>query len=276
MKEEKDKKGEGDKKEEKKEEPKEEKKGRDQPKKPKEKEEKPAEKTTKKDDKPEEKPAEKEKPKQPSVRPTSSVKRPIKNESDTQVLVEETQKDKMKAPQGLISDNAKEEEQEEPMLKTKAPTKVDDDLGGAKTGNKLRIVGRIGHHDKLNQDNSPKAAKSTFNAADLDSIKNYVQDITKSSNPIGKIIDFLGDDIDSMNKELGSWIKESKNYKDRFDEEVKKSDETLLPLQNELLELEETIRDEYMRIKSIKSRMIKNEQIIQNLINNVISIKNEN
>ena len=30
-----------------------------------------------------------------------------------------------------------------------------------------------------------------------------------------------------------------------------------------------------MRIKSIKSRMIKNEQIIQNLINNVISIKND-
>ncbi len=55
----------------------------------------------------------------------------------------------------------------------------------------------------------------------------------------------------------------------------RRSDETLLPLQNELLELEETIRDEHMRIKSIKSRMIKNEQIIQNLINNVISIKND-
>jgi hypothetical protein len=47
----------------------------------------------------------------------------------------------------------------------------------------------------------------------------------------------------------------------------------LLPLQNELLELEETIRDENMRIRGIKSRILKNEQIIHNLINNVIAMK---
>jgi hypothetical protein len=49
----------------------------------------------------------------------------------------------------------------------------------------------------------------------------------------------------------------------------------LLPLQNELLELEEAIKDENMRIRGIKSRVIKNEQIIHNLINNVISMKSE-
>lgn len=48
-----------------------------------------------------------------------------------------------------------------------------------------------------------------------------------------------------------------------------------MPLQNELMELEDNIRDEHMRIRSIKSRLIKNEQIIQNLINNVISIKSD-
>jgi hypothetical protein len=55
----------------------------------------------------------------------------------------------------------------------------------------------------------------------------------------------------------------------------RKSDEELLSLQNELLELEETISDENIRIKSIKTRLIKSENIIQSLINNVISIKNE-
>ena len=57
--------------------------------------------------------------------------------------------------------------------------------------------------------------------------------------------------------------------------EMKKSDETLLPLQNELLELEDSIRDEQTQIKAIKSRLIKNEKIIQNLITNVISFKSE-
>ena len=88
-------------------------------------------------------------------------------------------------------------------------------------------------------------------------------------------MDLLGDDIESMNKELANWIKDNKVYKDRFDDEMKKSDETLLPLQNELLELEDSIRDEQTQIKAIKSRLIKNEKIIQNLITNVISFKSE-
>ena len=46
---------------------------------------------------------------------------------------------------------------------------------------------------------------------------------------------------------------------------MKKSEETLLPLQNELLELEDSIRDEQSQIKAIKSRLIKNEKIIKNL-----------
>ncbi len=89
------------------------------------------------------------------------------------------------------------------------------------------------------------------------------------------MVDLLGDDIESMNKELANWIKDNKTYKDRYDDEMKKSDETLLPLQNELLELEDSIRDEQTQIKAIKSRLIKNEKIIQNLITNVISFKSE-
>ena len=88
-------------------------------------------------------------------------------------------------------------------------------------------------------------------------------------------MDSLWDDIESMNKELANWINENKKYKDRYDDEMKKSDETLLPLQNELLELEDSIRDEQTQIKAIKSRLIKNEKIIQNLITNVISFKSE-
>ena len=60
-----------------------------------------------------------------------------------------------------------------------------------------------------------------MNINDIESIKNYVQEISKNSNPIGKITNFLGDDIESMNKEMQTWIKESKNYKERLDEEVK-------------------------------------------------------
>ena len=40
-----------------------------------------------------------------------------------------------------------------------------------------------------------------MNINDIESIKNYVQEISKNSNPIGKITNFLGDDIESR----GMW-----------------------------------------------------------------------
>ena len=75
--------------------------------------------------------------------------------------------------------------------------------------------------DVLAGEDNVKPTPKNLSVNDLEAIKNYVQEISKNSNPIGKIIDFLGDDVDSMNKEMQNWIKEAKNYKDRYDEEVK-------------------------------------------------------
>ena len=66
-----------------------------------------------------------------------------------------------------------------------------------------------------------------------------------------------------MNKEQTNWIKDNKLYKDRFDDEMKKSDETLLPLQNKLLGLEDSIRYEQTQIKAIKSRLIKIKKLFR-------------
>jgi TRAF3-interacting protein 1 len=66
-----------------------------------------------------------------------------------------------------------------------------------------------------------KNFKSTINLADLETIKNYVQDISRNANPISKTIEFLQDDIESMNKELQNWIREGKQYKEQYEEEIK-------------------------------------------------------
>ena len=138
----------------------------------------------------------------------------------------------------------------------------------------MKMDKRIFVHEDLTESKS-EVKKARVENVDLEAVKEYVQQITKNCNPLGKLVDSLWDDIESMNKELANWINENKKYKDRYDDELKKSDETLLPLQNQLLELEDSIRDEQTQIKAIKSRLIKNEKIIQNLITNVISFKSE-
>lgn len=133
------------------------------------------------------------------------------------------------------------------------------------------------NNENVNNDNNLSnipAKKPTLNLKDIETIKNYIHDISKNTNPIGKLIDNLQDDVECMNKELNYWKNESSTYNELYEEELKKSEEILFPLEKEYLELEDIIKDEVMRIKSIKSNLLTNEHIIQNLINGVISVKN--
>jgi hypothetical protein len=158
------------------------------------------------------------------VRPQTPSKKPNALASDAKEI-QETKKTNEKPPQGLISDKYKDEEENKKTSATNNPGSKnkpkDEDLGSSTQTGKIKIESRIGKFADITSTESTKAAVKSFTAADLESIKNYVQEISKNSNPIGKIIDFLGDDIESMNKELHSWMKDAKNYKDRYDEEVK-------------------------------------------------------
>ena len=197
----------------------------------------------------------------------------------------EQKKEEATMPANFGNEN---KQKNEPSIKMGKPTGMisegGDEINAGETNptDSIKIGGGIGMkldkrifvHEDLTESRS-EIKKPKVDHVDLEAIKEYVQQITKSCNPLGKLVDILGDDIDSMNKELANWIKDNKIYKDKYDDEMKKSDETLLPLQNELLELEDSIRDEQTQIKAIKSRLIKNEKIIQNLITNVISFKSD-
>jgi len=209
----------------------------------------------------------------------------------------EPTKDTTKEP---LKDNAKEvkkqviQQQEKPKPKEVQPEpetrkvnkehsdkiqkKEEDDKDlGIDNGNKITMGGlKLGKDKKINkiQGEDMAAKKPTLNLKDIESIKSYIHEICSNANPISKLIDYLPEDIDSMNKELFHWKSEAAKYSEQYEEEIKKSEEIIFPLEKEYLELEETIRDEMTRIKSIKQRILTNEMIIQNLINGVISVKN--
>lgn len=48
-----------------------------------------------------------------------------------------------------------------------------------------------------------------FNEQDIEFMKKAIQVLCQSTNPLGKSIDFVTDDIDSMSKEYDYWKKES-------------------------------------------------------------------
>jgi len=44
---------------------------------------------------------------------------------------------------------------------------------------------------------------------DVDRLRSSIQSLTRSVNPLGKILDFLQEDVDAMQKELTVWRNES-------------------------------------------------------------------
>jgi hypothetical protein len=55
------------------------------------------------------------------------------------------------------------------------------------------------------------------------------------------MVDYIQEDVDSMNKELVHWKKEAMKYHELFIQESKATDQLLLPLETQLSKLESSI-----------------------------------
>lgn len=57
----------------------------------------------------------------------------------------------------------------------------------------------------------PAGVTGSFTEQDIEFMKKAIQVLCQSTNPLGKSIDFVTDDIDSMSKEFEYWKKESQS-----------------------------------------------------------------
>lgn len=71
-----------------------------------------------------------------------------------------------------------------------------------------------------------------FTEKDILFMKNAIQVLCSSTNPLGRSIEFVTDDLDSMNKEFEFWRKESFSCQLRLKEEQKITEEVIQPLQD--------------------------------------------
>ena len=92
-----------------------------------------------------------------------------------------------------------------------------------------------------------------FSEQDIEFMKKAIQVLCQSTNPLGKSIDFVTDDIDSMNKEFDHWKRESSQCSAQLAEQQKITEDVLQPLQDQLAELEERIKEKAAKVNSIKS-----------------------
>ena len=109
-------------------------------------------------------------------------------------------------------------------------------IGGKKGKKKKTTAGggagdaytkKIGGMGVSDMDSRPTG---TLNESDIEFMKKAIQILCQSTNPLGKSIDFVTDDVDSMSKEYEHWRKEAIACNNALEEQQKITEEVVQPL----------------------------------------------
>ncbi|XP_071826455.1 TRAF3-interacting protein 1-like isoform X2 [Apostichopus japonicus] len=104
---------------------------------------------------------------------------------------------------------------------------------------------------------------------EVEKLRGSIQTLTRSANPLGKIMDYLQEDVDSMQKELEMWKKENRDHELAIKREQSITDSELEPLRAQLSELDQSVVDQLDAIAMVKSNILRNDDKVKKMMGSV-------
>ncbi|KAJ3155390.1 TRAF3-interacting protein 1 [Geranomyces michiganensis] len=104
---------------------------------------------------------------------------------------------------------------------------------------------------------------------EIEALREWIQALTRSTNPLGKTMDYMQEDVDSMNRELEMWRVEHQKYKNMLDEELRITKEEAIPFDLQLKSVEAAIEEQLDKISTAKASIIQNETMVQTLLRGI-------
>ncbi|XP_043859854.1 TRAF3-interacting protein 1 isoform X2 [Dromiciops gliroides] len=101
---------------------------------------------------------------------------------------------------------------------------------------------------------------------EIEKLRTSIQTLCRSALPLGKIMDYIQEDMDAMQNELQVWHLENKQHAEALQKEQSITDCAVEPLKAELVELEQLIKDQQDKICAVKANILKNEEKIQKMV----------
>merc|ERR550525_810229 len=149
-----------------------------------------------------------------------------------------------KLVQDLLGAKKKEEEKER-LKREEEETREEFDDGqskGIRMGNLKR-----------------KKDNAATNSSDVDVAKlgESIQSLCQAANPLGKSIYLVHQDIANMGKELDHWKQEYRDASESFQNQLRTTEEMLLPLYQKVAELDDKIAEYTTKIRNSRSRISK-------------------
>ncbi|KAA0197054.1 TRAF3-interacting protein 1 [Fasciolopsis buskii] len=93
-----------------------------------------------------------------------------------------------------------------------------------------------------------------------------LQLLSKSAMPLGKLMDYVQEDLDSMQQEYERWTNENQVLKVRLREEESRTQAAIEPLKAQLYELQNYAVEQRKAISTFKAKILSNQDRIQDLL----------
>ena len=112
--------------------------------------------------------------------------------------------------------------------------------------------------------------ENEFREVNYDEIKAFLQKVTQNTNPLGKLIEFVDDDLDAMNKECKKWLRTFTETEEKLQKIEDEHNEEIQNCNFNLNEINDQIFDFENKISSIRSRIQKNNTKIDTMLSKMV------
>eukprot|EP00753_Platysulcus_tardus_P008615 PLAT16132.1.p1 GENE.PLAT16132.1~~PLAT16132.1.p1 ORF type:complete len:712 (+),score=373.01 PLAT16132.1:66-2201(+) len=124
---------------------------------------------------------------------------------------------------------------------------------------------------RLRKKRSKASAAATADDVDLSALKKSIQVLCQSTNPLGRCLECIPEDLEVMNRELEVWRVAYGKSSDLLEEERRTTDKALKPLREKLGEIEDQISLQHGRVQTLKATVARNNQRIGEMLRMVVT-----
>ncbi|NXK90020.1 MIPT3 protein, partial [Formicarius rufipectus] len=103
-------------------------------------------------------------------------------------------------------------------------------------------------------------------AKEIEKSQVSIQSLCQNALALGRIVDYIQEDMDSMRNELEMWRQEKRQHEEALRTEQSAADSALEPLRAELAELEQLMKEQQEKIRAVKANILRNDEKIQRMV----------
>jgi hypothetical protein len=112
---------------------------------------------------------------------------------------------------------------------------------------------------------------SKYSDGDVTNLRASIQVLCQSTAPLGRCMDYVHEDLTMMAAETEKWKAEFERKRNLLEGEKIVSEDELHPLHVQLMEVEEQMKEQLVKINGVKANIIRNDERIKQLLRLAVS-----